>query len=48
MIQQITSKKVELPVIFLVENEEDFKQLPKGLPYIIGNQSELPFHRSAP
>lgn len=43
MIQQITSKKVELPVIFLVENEEDFKQLPKGLPYIIGNQSELPF-----
>lgn len=43
MIQQITSKKVELPPIFLVENEEDFKQLPKGLPYVIGNQSELEF-----
>ena len=43
MIQQITSKKVELPVIFLIEDEADFQQLPKGLPYIIGKQSELPF-----
>ena len=45
MIQQIKSNKVELPVIFLIENEEDFKQLPKGLPYIVGSQSELPFIR---
>jgi len=43
MIQQITSKKVELPVIFLIEDEADFQQLPKGLPYVIGKQSELPF-----
>ena len=43
MIQKIVSKKVELPPIFLIENEEDFKQLPKGLPYVIGNQSELEF-----
>lgn len=43
MIQKIVSKKVELPPIFLVENEEDFKQLPKGLPYVIGNQSDLEF-----
>lgn len=43
MIQKITSKRVELPPIFLIENEEDFKQLPKGLPYIIGNKDELEF-----
>lgn len=43
MIQKIVSKKVELPPIFLIENEEDFKQLPKGLPYVIGNQAELGF-----
>lgn len=43
MIQKITSKKVDLPPIYLVENEEDFKALPKGIPYIIGNKSELRF-----
>jgi len=43
MIQLIKSKKIELPPIYLVENAEDFKLLPKGLPYIIGNQSELVF-----
>jgi hypothetical protein len=46
MIQKITSKRVELPVIYLVENEEDFNTLPKGLPYIIGTESELPFIRT--
>lgn len=34
---------MELPPIFLIENEEDFKALPKGLPYIIGKSSELKF-----
>lgn len=34
---------MELPPIYLVENEEDFKQLPKGIPYIIGTQAELRF-----
>jgi len=29
--------------VFLIENEDDFKALPKGLPYIIGKQSELGF-----
>lgn len=43
MIKKITSKRVELPVIFLIENEEDYKQLAKGLPYIVGSQAELPF-----
>jgi len=43
MITRIVSKKIELPPIFLVENEEDFKALPKGLPYIIGTQAELNF-----
>jgi hypothetical protein len=43
MIQKIVSRKVELPPIFLIENEEDFKALPRGLPYIIGNKSELSF-----
>lgn len=43
MIQKIKSQRVELPPIFLIEDEEDFKQLPKGLPYIIGKQSELQF-----
>ena len=43
MIQKIKSRRVELPPIFLVENEEDFKSLPKGLPYIMGKQSELNF-----
>jgi len=46
MIQKITSKRVELTVIYLVENEEDFNTLPKGLPYIIGTESELPFIRT--
>jgi hypothetical protein len=40
------SKKVELPVIYLVTTKEDFDQLPKGLPYIIGNELELPFIRT--
>ncbi len=43
MIQKIKSKRVELPPIFLIENEEDFKTLPKGLPYIVGSTSDLPF-----
>jgi len=43
MITRIKSKKLELPVIFLIENEADFKELPKGLPYIVGKQSDLAF-----
>lgn len=43
MIKQIKSRKVELPPIFLVETKEDFEQLPKGLPYIIGTAKDLPF-----
>ncbi len=42
-IQKITSRRIELPVIFLIENEDDFKQLPKGIPFILANKSELPF-----
>jgi len=45
MIQKITSKKVDLPDIWLVENEDDFNELPRGLPYIIGTQKELEFIR---
>ena len=45
MLQKITSKRVELPTIFLVENEDDFNQLPRGLPYIVGTQKELGFIR---
>ena len=45
MLQKITSKKVELPPIWLVENEDDFNQLPRGLPYIVGSQKELNFIR---
>lgn len=43
MLQKIISKKVDLPVIYLVENEQDFKMLPKGLPYIVGSQKDLSF-----
>ena len=43
MLTKITSRRVQLPPIFLVENEDDFKQLPKGIPYIIGTQKELSF-----
>lgn len=43
MLQRIISKKVELPPIWLVEDKEDFDKLPKGIPYIIGNKSELSF-----
>lgn len=43
MIKKITSKKVVLPPIYLVENEDDFKELPKGLPYIIAKKEELSF-----
>lgn len=44
-IQKIVSKKVDLPVIYLIENEGDYKQIPLGIPYILGHQSELPFIR---
>ena len=43
MIQRIKSEKLELPIIYLVENEEDFKTLPKGLPFIVGEKKELTF-----
>lgn len=43
MITKITSRKVELPPIYLIENEDDFKELPKGLPYIVGTKDELRF-----
>lgn len=43
MLQKIISKKVELPVIYLVEDEEDFKALPRGLPFIIAPKRDLQF-----
>lgn len=43
MIQKIKSKKIELPPIYLVENELDFKELPVGIPYIYAQESELQF-----
>ena len=43
MIQKIKSKRLELPPIYLVETKEDFKELPAGIPYIIGTVAELPF-----
>lgn len=42
-IQKIVSKKVELPVIYLVENQEDYNTLPKGIPYIVGSKEDLRF-----
>lgn len=42
-VQKIVSKKVELPVIYLVENQEDYNTLPKGIPYIIGSKEDLKF-----
>ncbi len=43
MIKLIKSQKVKLPPIYLVETKEDFDELPKGLPYIVGTQKDLPF-----
>jgi len=43
MLTKIVSKKVELPPIWLVETKEDFNSLPRGIPYVIGNKSELKF-----
>lgn len=43
MIQKITSKKLELPPIWLVENEKDWNELPKGLPRILAPKEELAF-----
>lgn len=45
MIKQIKSQKIQLPTIFLVETKEDYEQLPKGIPYIIGTEKDLPFIR---
>jgi len=42
-ITKIISKRVELPVIYLINTEDDFKELPSGLPFIVGDQSELDF-----
>ncbi len=43
MLQLIKSPKIDLPPIYLVENQTDLDQLPKGIPYVIGTQSELKF-----
>ena len=43
MLQKIQSQKIEIPPIYLVETEEDFNELPKGIPYIIGKKEELKF-----
>jgi hypothetical protein len=43
MLQLIKSPKIDLPPIYLVENQTDLDQLPKGIPYVIGSQSELKF-----
>ena len=43
MIQKIESKRVELPPIWLCENEQDDNELPKGLPRIIAPAKELAF-----
>lgn len=43
MLHKIKSDKLEIPPIYLVENEDDFKELPKGIPYIIGKKEELKF-----
>ena len=50
MLIKITSKRVELPPIWLIENEADFLELFGGskicgLPYIYGKASELDFIR---
>lgn len=46
MIKKIESSKVVIPPIFLVETEEDFEQLPRGVPYIIGKEEDLEFIRT--
>ena len=46
MIQKIVSKRIELPPIWLVENEEDWNALPKGLPRILAPVAELDFIRT--
>ncbi len=43
MIQKIVSKRVELPTIYLIENEDDFKELATGLPYIVADKEDLDF-----
>lgn len=43
MLQLIKSQKIDLPPIYLVENQADLDQLPKGIPYVIGNEKELKF-----
>jgi len=43
MIQKIVSRKLELPPIWLVENQEDWDELPKGLPRILADRKELEF-----
>lgn len=43
MIQKITSKRVELPPIWLVETKEDFDSLPVGLPRIVAPMEDLEF-----
>jgi hypothetical protein len=45
MIQKITSRKVDLPSIWLVEDQKDWDELPRGLPRILAPASELSFIR---
>lgn len=38
-MKQLVSRKVDLPVIYLVNNQEEWEKLPLGIPFIYGEES---------
>lgn len=39
MIKLIQSKRIQLPIVYLIENDEDLKELPFGIPFMRGAMS---------
>lgn len=42
-MKRLISSKINLPVMYLLEDSEELEDLPLGIPFIIGNEDALPY-----
>ena len=42
-MKKLISSKINLPVMYLLEDSEELEDLPLGIPFIIGNEDALPY-----
>ena len=40
MIELLTSKKFKLPTLYFVSDRKEIKDIPIGIPYIVGNEKD--------